>query len=101
MTSKKSVTSAITPSLRCWASGHLATTGNRIHCGGHWNGLHVCWGWSRSASPSLSLQVIVMLPVTTKQNGYGWSWVYHRSVSTTCLKRTTGGHLLAILVLAV
>src|SRR6266702_110961 len=101
MTLKKSVISAITPSLRCWASGHLVTTGNRIHCGGHWNGLHARWGWSRNASPSRSLQVIVTLPETTKQYRYGASWVSPRSVSTTCQKRTTGGDLLARQGLAV
>src|SRR6266487_4459371 len=101
MTLKKSVISAITPSLRCWASGPLVTTGNRTHCVGHWNGLHECWGWSRSAFPSQSLLVIATHPVTTKQCRYGWSQVFPRSVSTTCLKRIIGGDLLARQVLAV
>src|SRR6266568_8908498 len=98
MTLKKWVTSAITPSLRCSASGRLVTIGNRTRYVGHWNGLHVCSDWSRSAYLSLSLQVIVTLLVTTKLYRYGWSWVFLRIVSITCLKRTTGGHLYARLV---
>src|SRR6266702_4254053 len=93
MTLKRWVTSVITPFLRCWASGHSETIGNRIRYVGHWNGLHVCSDWSRSAYLSLCLQVIVTLPVMTKLYKYGWSWVFLRSVSITCLKRTTGGHL--------
>src|SRR6266702_7230454 len=94
MTLKKWVTSTITPSLRCSASGRLVTIGNRIRYVGRWNGLHVCSDWSRSVYLSLSLQVIVTLPVMTKLYRYGWSWAFPRSVSTTCLKRTTGGDLL-------
>src|SRR6266404_1169685 len=32
--------------LRCWASGRLVTTGNRIRCAGRSNGLPGCWGWN-------------------------------------------------------
>src|SRR5205823_2537961 len=86
MTLKKWVTSAITPFLRCLASGRLVTIGNRTRYVGHWNGLHVCLDWSRNAYLSLSLQVIVMLPVMTKPYRYGWSWVLAWNERSVCIR---------------